>query len=187
MQKWAVRIDEITGRFLNSFSLLSQEELNWKPNATSWSIAENIEHLIVLNESYFPAFKSLQRGDYKLPFVARFDFVVKYFGNMILKSVQPDRKKKIKTFKIWEPSKDSVSKNILNKFEEHQQRLKEEISKIQDHIKQNAIISSPANKNIVYKLETALNILILHEERHYEQANEVYKLLKLKSPDALPL
>lgn len=181
MYTWAVRIDEITGRFLNSFSPLSQEELNWKPNAATWSIAENIEHLIVLNESYFPAFKSLQQGNYSLPFVARFDFVAIFFGNMILKSVQPDRKKKTKTFKVWEPTKSSFPKDILNEFEEHQQRLKEEISKIQDHVKQNAIISSPANKNIVYKLETALNILIFHEERHYEQANEIYKT-SIKSP-----
>jgi len=180
MHNWALKIDRITEKFLNSYSPLSQEELNWKPNAETWSIAENIDHLIVLNESYYSAFESLQKGNYKLPFVARFGFVVTFFGNLILKSVQPDRKKKMKTFKIWEPSKSSFTKNILNRFEEHQHRLKEEILKVQDQIKQNAIISSPVNKNIVYKLETALNILITHEERHYEQANEIYNMIKLQ-------
>lgn len=180
MHNWEVKIDRITEKFLNSFSPLTQEELNWKPNAETWSIAENMEHLIVLNESYYPAFESLQKGNYKLAFIARFGFVVSFFGKLILKSVQPDRKKKMKTFKIWEPTKNSFSKNVLKRFEAHQESLKKEILKIQDHIKQNAIISSPVNKNIVYRLETALNILITHEERHYEQANDIYRKIEMQ-------
>ncbi len=180
MNKWAIKIDKVTGKFLNSFRSLNQKELNWKPKPDTWSIAENIEHLIILNESYYPAFESLKKGNYKLPFVARFGFVVKFFGNLILKSVQPDRKKKMKTFPIWEPKESNFSRDIIKRFEEHQQRLKEEILKAEDHINANAIISSPANKNIVYKLETAFDILVAHEERHYQQAYEVYNLLKVE-------
>lgn len=179
MKDWAIEIDRLTGKFLNSFSPLSEEELNWKPSAETWSIAENMEHLIILNESYFPIFDRLHKGNYKLPFVARFGFVVKFFGNLILKSVEPDRNKKMKTFPIWEPKKSNFPKEILNRFEAHQQKLKEEFLKVQEHTKENAVISSPANKNIVYKLETAFEILTTHEERHYNQANEVYELLKV--------
>jgi hypothetical protein len=84
----------------------------------------------------------------------------------------------MKTFPIWAPKKSNFSKEILNSFEDHQQKLKEEIKKVGAHVKENAVISSPVNKNIVYKLETAFDIIITHEERHYEQAKEVYELLK---------
>ncbi|MCH4821670.1 DinB family protein [Gramella lutea] len=178
MNKWTEEIDKITGRFVNSFSMLSEKDLNWKPSPKVWSIAENIDHLITLNETYFPGFSKLKKGTYQLPFISRFGFVVNFFGNMILKSVQPDNLKKTKTFPIWRPKKSEFSKNILNRFEEHQKRLKEEIEKIEDKVKENAVISSPANKNIVYRLETAFDILVAHEKRHYLQAENVYKLLK---------
>ncbi|WP_026935418.1 DinB family protein [Christiangramia echinicola] len=180
MNQWALQIDRITGDFINSFSVLSEEDLNWKPSPEVWSIAENIDHLITLNKTYFPIFAKLNKGNYKLPFIARFGFVVSFFGNMILKSVQADRKKKTNTFHIWKPSKRSYKKSILGRFEEHQSKFKQEIHLVEDRIKENAVISSPANKNIVYKLETALDILVTHEKRHFEQASEIYALLKNK-------
>ena len=178
MNRWTEEIDKITGRFLNSFSILSEDELNWKPSPEVWSIAQNMDHLITLNETYFPVFAHLKSGSNSLPFIAKFGFAVNFFGKMILKSVQPENRKKMKTFSVWEPKQSNFSKNILNQFEEHQTRLKEEISEIIYLIKKNVVISSPANKNIVYKLETALDIIIAHEKRHFQQASEVYELLK---------
>ncbi len=177
MSKWTEEIDEITEGFLNSFGMLSEKDLNWKPPPEEWSIAENIDHLITLNETYFPAFKDLKSGNYSLPFIARFGFVVNFFGSFILKSVQPSNTKKTKTFPIWEPKKSTIGKDILPRFKAHQNRLKEEIQNIEEKVHENAVISSPANKNIVYKLGTAFDILIAHEKRHYAQAKKVLDLL----------
>ncbi|QYA24105.1 DinB family protein [Gramella sp. MT6] len=178
MNRWSGQIDKVTEDFLNSFTNLTEEELNWKPADEVWSIAENIDHLIKVNESYFPILAKLKKGDYRLPFIARFGFVVTFFGNMILKSVQPDRKKKMKTFSLWQPGTSHFSRDILHKFEDHQKQLKAEFLKVEDKIRENAVISSPINKNLVYKLETAFDIIVSHEKRHYLQANEVYELLK---------
>lgn len=180
MNRWSKPIDQITERFINSFSLLTEEQLNWKPDPETWSIAENIDHLIILNETYYPVLEELKKGTYDLPFVARFGFVVSFFGKMILKSVDPERKKKIKTFPIWEPGSSMISKDILNQFEEHQNELKKQIDEVEHLIYRNTVISSPANRNIVYKLETAFDIIVTHERRHYEQANEVYHQIAIQ-------
>lgn len=47
-----------------------------------------------------------------------------------------------------------------------------------DLIQQGAIISSPANRNIVYTLETAFDIIVAHEQRHLEQAREIKHMLQ---------
>ena len=52
MNRWSGQIDKLTEVFLNSFTNLTEEELNWKPAAGTWSIAENIDHLIQVNKSY---------------------------------------------------------------------------------------------------------------------------------------
>ena len=35
------------------------------------------------------------------------------------------------------------------------------------------VIASPANANIIYRLETALNIIVAHEQRHWNQIKEI--------------
>lgn len=178
MQHWLNQIDKTTDEFQNHFGALTNEELNWKPNPETWSIAQNIDHLIVINQTYFPILAELKSGKYKTPFLARFGFVVSFLGKTVLNAVKPDRKKKMKTFSIWEPAKSQISNDILARFSKHQRELKQEIEASKALIDRGAIIFSPANKNIVYTLETAFDIIVNHELRHLEQSKEVLELLK---------
>ncbi len=175
---WITRIDKNTEDFIRTFGSLTTEEMNWKPNSDAWSIAQNIDHLIVINETYYPTLRALQEGTYKPPFIAKFGFIVSFLGKTVLKSVQPDRKKKIKTFKIWEPESGHIPEGTLERLKRHQAELKEHMESSADLINQKTIISSPANRNIVYKLETAFDIIVTHEQRHFEQAKEVLNLMR---------
>lgn len=177
IQKWSKQIDETTRDFNNLFGLLTAAELNWKPAANTWSIAQNVEHLIVINQSYFPIINSVRDSTYKTPFISRFGFVADLIGKKILDSVQVDQKRKVTTFPIWEPTQSDISEDILDRFGIHQSELKEYIENAQDMIEKGTVISSPANKYIVYKLETAFDIIVTHERRHLEQARGVLELL----------
>ncbi|MBK7476531.1 MAG: DinB family protein [Haliscomenobacter sp.] len=176
--KWTIRIDANTTGFRKAFGGLNAEQLNWKPNPQTWSIAQNIDHLITINSTYFPVLEALQTGTYRVPVTGRLGFLVRFFGNFILQSVLPDRKRKMKTFPIWEPSVSTLPGGILQQFEQHQERLKEAIRHASGLLDQGAVISSPANKSIVYKLDKAFDIITLHEIRHLEQAREVLALMK---------
>jgi len=174
-------LDEITERFLVQFKGLSSPELNWKPSPEKWSIAQILDHIITINESYYPTFDALLKDEYKLSFLAKIGFLVNWFGNIILKSVEPNRRKKIKTFSIWEPSKSDINEDILNHFLIHQKELKKRLSQLEKHIEDGSVIASPANKNIVYKLSKAIEIIISHEIRHYNQAVDIYQIIKQES------
>lgn len=171
--KWDNTRDEITRDFENTFGSLSIHEMNWKPNSNTWSIAQNMDHLINTNRSYFPIIESAKNGTYKMPFSAKFGILVNFFGKTILKGVHTNRKKKVRIFKIWEPEENKVFKYILDEFKSHQNELKKLISDSSDLIANGFVIPSPANKHIVYKLETAFDIIISHERRHFEQAKEI--------------
>lgn len=178
MKDWILQIDKITEHFVADVGSLSTEQLNWKPNPETWSIAQNIDHLIVVNETYYPVLASLKEGTYKTPFIARLGFMVSFLGKTVLNAVKPDRKKKMKTFQVWEPTVSRIKDDILHKFEKHQGELKRQIETSKDLVENGTVISSPANKNIVYKLETAFDIIVSHEQRHLEQAKEVLQLMK---------
>ncbi len=181
MKNWDEQIDKTTQNFIETFGELSFKQLNWKPNAKTWSIAQNIDHIIITNKTYFPIINSIREGAYKTPWWGKLPFITSFFGNTVLKAVEPNRKKRMKTFSIWEPTKSEIPMGILDRFMKHQSKLKNIIKKSKDLLGQGIVISSPANKYIVYRLETAFEIMVAHEQRHFEQAKEVYQKITKKS------
>jgi hypothetical protein len=176
IENWTRNIDQLTEAFKSTFGHLTPEQLNWKPAPQTWSIAENLNHLIVVNETYYPIIDAIRKGTYRTPFTAKFGFMVNFLGKTVLQAVQPDRRVKSKTFPIWEPANSKISGDILSAFEKHQAELKALITGSEDLLKKGTVVSSPANKYIVYKLETAFDIIVAHEQRHLEQAKEVLAL-----------
>jgi hypothetical protein len=173
IEQLIAEIDAITESFKCEFGHLNGKQVNWKPDAHTWSVAQNIHHLMVINDTYSAIIEDIRKGTYTLPWIARFRFVVSFFGNLILNSVKPDRKRKMKTFPVWEPSKSNLSEDILTHFESHQKQLKALIRGCNDLIAAQTVISSPANRSIVYSLEKAFEIIVMHERRHLQQAREL--------------
>jgi hypothetical protein len=176
--QWHSRIDEVTNTFVREFGNMTAEALNWKSSPDVWSVAQNMHHLIVINETYYPILKSVRDNTYEMPWIGNIGFMVRFMERVILKSVQPDRRKKMKTFPLWQPASGSFGSDIFETFKKHQEDLKKLISESEDLLKKGTLISSPANKNIVYRLETAFEIIITHETRHLEQARELIRLKK---------
>lgn len=178
MKNWTAALDNITKQCQEEFGTLTIEQLHWKPNSNTWSIAQNLDHLILVNQTYFPVLTSLKEGNYQAPFIAKINFIVTLLGKTILKAVHPDRRKKMKTFPIWDPGASNKNDDILKRFERHQNELKQKMEEAEGLIEQGVVISSPANRNIVYKLETAFDIIVSHEQRHMEQAKELLPFIQ---------
>ena len=156
---------------------LTAKQLNWKPNATTWSLAQIVDHIIVVNETYYPVVEQLRAGTYQVPFIGRFSLMTNFFGNLIYQSVEPQRKRKIKTFPIWEPQNSDIRPDILEVFARHQSEFARFVRSCDDLVAAGTVISSPASRVIVYKLEKAFEIVVAHEWRHLEQAKEVRALI----------
>lgn len=174
--RWSSELDEITQAFKQEFSALSGDELNWKPNASTWSIAQVIQHIIVVNESYHPVLEQIRSNTYYTPRFGQIGFINRFFGKLILNSVQPEQKRKIKTLPVWEPGLSAIRSDVVARLEAHQQELKQVIQSSEDLLARHTVISSPANRMIVYKLETAFDIMVAHEKRHFKQAQEINHL-----------
>ena len=170
-------INQLTVDYREMFLELSEVALNWKPNADTWSIGQVIDHVIKTNETYFPIFDGLQKGDCQANWLRHLGFLVRFFGNFILKKVEPTRQQKIKTFPIWEPASSNIPDDIVQRFMEHQNKLSIKINENKAFILRGTVIHSPASKMIVYTLEQAVEIIIAHEKRHLNQAADILTLL----------
>jgi hypothetical protein len=171
IQQLIQELDAITKEVQDSFGNMNHEELNFKSSPDRWSIAQNLDHLICINETYFPIFDVLKNGIYSPPFLGKIRFITSFFGNMIYKMSSPEHTKPIKTMSIWEPSKSEIH-DVIQAFVQHQERLKQKISGLEGCIASGSVIASPANSMIVYTLEQALHIIVVHEKRHILQARK---------------
>lgn len=176
--KWINEFQNNTSTIQDLLAGVNAEQLNVKPNANSWSMAQVLDHLIIIHESYYPIFDAVRFGYYKPHWLARFEPVVNFFGKFILKSVLPSTAKKIKTLPIWEPAVSNLPDDILEKYIKHKNELTTFLLEIEGAIEKNPVISSPANKIIVYRLQTALDIMVNHEKRHIEQLKKIIAVVR---------
>lgn len=170
-------LKENTSLFYKSFGLVDEATQNKKPDINIWSIAQNIEHLTATNQSYYPIFEKLKNGDYSAPFIARVGFIVTLIEKLILGSVEPERKQRIKTFQVWEPSASYI-KEPLEQFAQSQQLLADYVHSNWSLFEKGTVISSPANKYVVYRLPVLLQIITQHQLRHLNQAKEILQLVE---------
>jgi hypothetical protein len=172
------QIDSNTQLVQDLFGHLTPEQLNATAGA-HWSIAQNLEHLMLINSSYFPIIDQLQQKVYKRPFHGRFRFIVQFLGGFVKQSVEPSRQKKMKTFPVWEPKETIQINAIIEQFKVHHEDLKRYVELATPFIQNKTVIHSPASKVIVYELDTVFEIIMQHELRHIEQSKEqLQRILK---------
>src|SRR5215216_2499488 len=86
------------------FARLSPSQLNWKPDASKWSIGQCLDHLIVSNKTYFASFEKLIYHRYRLSFFQKLNPFKKLLGLMVKNSIGPEPKRKLTAPKIFQPS-----------------------------------------------------------------------------------
>ena len=155
------------------FGHLSKEQLNWKPNADQWSVAQCFEHLIVINTGNFPRLKKIARGEYQPSLKERLPLLPRFFGSMILKAVQPKAKRKFKADPRFEPASSAIGVDIIAKFKAHQEEVIDYMKITKRLNLRKVIITSPVASFATYSLLDAYKILVAHERRHMAQATRL--------------
>lgn len=180
-KSWNPSLEKLSNAFKTEFADLSDEFMSTAPAKNQWSINEIMSHIKVVNESYYPIFEKVISGKYTPSLWGNFAFIRNFFGKIILKSVQPENQKKQKTLPIWHPEKSNIHVNQTELLIQHFKELSAKIKELDNAIKRNATIASPANELIVYDLTTGLYIIVTHAWRHYYQAlrakNEIKTIL----------
>lgn len=169
-------IDSVTTEFIKYFTNLSVQQLNSKKYPDHWSIAQCMQHVIIVNNSYELLVTSIKENSYRTGWNSKIGVLANYFGKTILQNVHPDNERKIKTLPQWQPQQSGTIDEVVFKFVAHQQNFKQLIITSKDLIENKKVIHSPANRLIVYKLEDAFKMLVAHEQRHLNQAKSLLAL-----------
>lgn len=175
---WKKRIDKNTRKFVDAFGKLTADELNWKPSEHEWSIAQCIDHIMTTDDNYPPIFEGVKKGTYKAGWTKIIPGYANMMGKMVLKGSSPGDSKKYKTYPVFEPKRSNINEGIIEEFKKNQEDFKSSLELIRDIDLRKTVISSPVNKVAVYSLFHAGEIIVAHQERHFEQAMRVLERLK---------
>lgn len=173
LSRMIAEIEEITGNVETTFGGLKTEQLNWKPNAKSWSIGQCLEHLIITNEKEFPAIEDALRENYKNPFWSKMPFLPMFFGSLLVYLFKPENTRKLKAPKSFQPSQSGVSEKTIADFAAHQQKFVRLIEQSKNLNVKKTKIASSVTVFITYNLFDSFMHLVVHERRHLNQAKRV--------------
>ena len=153
---------------------LSTDQLNWKPDEKSWSIAQCFEHLLTTHGLYFPLFERLAAGNVTSSFWERNSPFSGYLGRFLIRSLRPENPKKMNAPSKAQPSASEIDAGIIELFCEHQDHMIEHLQRLPADIDPSKLtITSPLMGLVTYSLDDCFTILDVHCQRHFGQAKRV--------------
>lgn len=154
----------------NEVVKLTDAQLNFKPDADKWSVLQCIEHLNRYSEYYLKVMdtklsKASEKGTEE---VKR-----SWFGNMSIKSIHPDNRKKSKTLGRLNPAVSEVNRQVLQDFIAHQKNLLRLMTKAEKYSLNSIKIPADVFKLLKLRLGECFEFVIVHQQRHILQIREL--------------
>ena len=154
------------------FGQLTPSQLNWKPSTERWSIAQCFDHLLTANKGYFPVVENVLAGK-KRTFLESMPVLPGLAGKLLIKSLDPSSTRKLKAPKKFQPAQSDVRASVINDFVDLQQRVIEKMKATKHLDLEKIVITSPVTAVMTYSLMDAYRVIVVHEQRHFQQAQRV--------------
>lgn len=156
------------------FEALSAEQLDWRPDPKSWSIAQCLDHLVRIQVLYFPLLERLAKGEYRPSFWERYSPLSGLMGRALISALDPENRSKTKATASAEPDAGRLGDSILRRFKEHQSELARRVRAVPGGLDPRRVtVTSPLSSLMTYSLDDALTVLEVHGRRHLAQAQRV--------------
>ncbi|MEJ5051527.1 DinB family protein [Chryseobacterium culicis] len=170
-------LDELKGRtsqhiqYAQMLMQKTEEELNFRISADSWSPLECLEHLNRYGDFYIPEITNRIAASKTS---SKTIFKPGILGNYFAKSMLPKEKlNKMKTLKKMNPLHSQLNKNVVNEFIVQQQQFLELLEKAHNVDLQKTKTSISISKLIKLKLGDTFRFVIYHNARHMRQIQKI--------------
>ncbi|MBL7994076.1 DinB family protein [bacterium] len=158
------------------FSMFTPTQLNWKPEESTWSIAQCIDHIIISDQQYFKNIKKAIDQTITGAFTEKKPYHPGFIARFFIYAQRPGFLLKFKTPLAFRPSARTEGKKILEDFILHEQELSVLIKKCDGWDINTIKLYSQVHSHVKFSLGECFSILVTHQERHLHQASKVPQL-----------
>lgn len=172
IQSTVAKMNECAADVRASFGSLTNEQLNWKPSETGWSVAQCLDHLIRSNVEFDHEWPKLLSKTRKNSAWENWSPFTGFFGRLLISSLKNDsRKVKAPSKSIVPPSE--IEPGIIDRFVANVDMTNKNIEACDGIDLRKTVLTSPFLRLITYRLDDACSILVEHTKRHIRQAKRV--------------
>src|SRR5512140_3103439 len=146
---------------------------NWHPAPGSWSIAECLDHLIVVGNLLIPKLDEAIRAAREQNHAGVGPFRYGVRGTLFIRAQEPPVRRKIRTFPGYVPPTARLTEVVQREFMELQDRLIERARSADGLDLSKMLIRSPAVSWLKFNAAVWFAATAAHERRHLWQARRI--------------
>jgi len=158
-----------------TFGRFDARQLNWRPDATRWSVAQCLEHLLAANRLMVLAAQDALDGSKSRSLWQRLPLVPGLFGRMLIRSQAPQSARKFTASPLATPASSDIAADIVDRFIAQDHELVRWLRQLDEDRARRAIMTSPFVGFITYSVLDGARLILAHDHRHIQQAGRVLR------------
>jgi hypothetical protein len=156
----------------STFGRLTDPQLNWRPDARQWSVAQCFEHLLTTNDLMLRDANEALRNPGRSVW-QRMPLLPAFLGRTLVRSQSPSATRKFRTTAAGQPSTSSISVDILRRFADQARDAAVWMESLDEGAATRTNMVSPFMRIIAYSVLDGCRLMVAHDRRHFEQARRV--------------
>jgi len=159
-----------------TFDGLDARQLNWRPDAQRWSVAQCFDHLVSANRQMLHAADAALAGTAPRTVWQRLPMVPGLLGRMLIRSQSPQAARKYIAPTTIRPSSSDIDAGIVDRFLALQRDAVERLRRLDEGRAARVIMTSPFVSVVSYSVLDGWRLILAHERRHVRQAEAVLRM-----------
>ena len=163
----------LAGETQATFGGLDPRQLNWRPDAVRWSIAQCFEHLLTANRLMFRAAEDALNDARPRTLWQRLPVLPGVLGRTLIRSQAPGTVRKFTAPSKAQPATSDIARDIIQRFIEQHRDALTGAHALDERDAARAIMTSPFIRVVTYSVLDGWRLVLAHDRRHFEQARGV--------------
>ena len=166
-------LEDVAQQAHGTFGNLEGRQLNWRPDATRWSIAQCFDHLLTADRLMVRAAQdALHQGQARtvwqhLPMWPR------VLGRLLVRSQTPGAARKFTASPLATPAASDIPSDVILQFIGERREVAASLQRLDERLADRTIMTSPFSAFITYSVLDGCRLMLAHDRRHFEQARRV--------------
>ena len=165
-------LDAVAADAQSAFGVLEAQQLNWRPDATRWSVAQCFEHLLTANRLMVDAAQAALDGKPRSVW-QRLPVLPGVFGRMLIRSQAPQSTRKFTASPLATPAASDIAPDILPRFIAQNTEIVRWLRGLDEPRAARVVMTSPFVSFIAYNVLDGARLVLAHDHRHIQQARRV--------------
>jgi hypothetical protein len=169
----ATGLERVVRDAQQTFGAYTAQQLNWKPDAARWSVAQCFEHLLLANRQMFEKADAAMNAANPRTIWQRLPLIPRLWGRMLVRSQAPESTRRFTASPQARPSSSNIAADVISRFIDQHRDAIARLRALDERAAARAIMTSPFVSVVTYSVLDGWRLVFAHDRRHFEQARRV--------------